>query len=56
MKSVRNEIATQVYDEIEDKLKDVINEKEYLTGNGWRWFYSRVIINLKLRNLPKVTL
>lgn len=56
MKSVRIEILNQVYDEIEVKLKDVIKEKEYLLGNEWRWFYSRVIINLKLRNLPKMTL
>ena len=56
MKSVRIEILNQVYDEIEVKLKDVIKEKEYLPGNQFRWFNSRVTINLKLRNLPKIIL
>jgi len=56
MKSVRIEIMNQVYDEIEVKLKDVKNKKEYLPGNQFRWFNSRVMINLKLRNLPKIIL
>jgi hypothetical protein len=42
-----------VYDEIEVKLKDAINEKEYISGNQFRWFNNQVRINLKLRNLPK---
>lgn len=56
MNNVRIEMWNQAYDEMQGKLKDVIKEKEYLPGNEWRWFYSRVIINLKLRNLPKMTL
>ena len=54
MNNVRIEMWNQAYDEIQGKLNDVIKEKEYLPGNEWRWFYSRVIINLKLRNLPKI--
>lgn len=56
MKSVRIEILNQLYDEIEVKLKDTIKEKEYLSGNEFKWFNSRVMINLKLRNLPKIIL
>lgn len=56
MKNVRIKILNQVYDEIEVKLKDAINEKEYISGNQFRWFNSRVRINLKLRNLPKIIL
>jgi len=56
MNNVRIQIVNQLYDEIEVKLKDVIKEKEYLLGNQFRWFNSRVMINLKLRNLPKIIL
>jgi hypothetical protein len=56
MNNVRIQIGNQLYDEIEVKLKDVIKEKEYLPGNQFRWFNSRVTINLKLRNLPKIIL
>lgn len=56
MNNVRIEMWNQAHDEIQGKLNNTIKEKEYLLGNEWRWFYSRVMINLKLRNLPKIIL
>jgi hypothetical protein len=56
MNNVRIQIGNQLYDEIEVKLKNVMKEKEYISGNQLRWANSRVIINLKVRNMPKIIL
>ena len=56
MKSIRTVILNQVHDETLRNLKGVIKIKEYLPGNVWMDFYRRGIVNLKLRNLPKIIL
>jgi hypothetical protein len=56
MKSIRTIILNQVHDETLRNLKGVIKIKEYLPGNVWMGAYMQGIINLKLRNLPKIIL
>jgi hypothetical protein len=57
MKNIRLELNDYIHDEVHDKLNiGVLNFKldRNLKGNEWRWTFTRVMINLKVRNMPKI--
>jgi len=57
MKNIRLELNDYIHDEVHDKLNNgVLKFKwdKHLKGNEWRWTFTRVMINLKVRNMPKI--
>ena len=57
MKNIRLELNDYIHDEVHNKLNiGVLNFKldRNLKSNEWRWTFTRVMINLKVRNMPKI--
>jgi hypothetical protein len=57
MKNIRIKLHDYIHDEVHNKLNiGVLNFKldRNLKSNEWRWTFTRVMINLKVRNMPKI--